>query len=340
MKRMVCLALGAALLLSGCATREPDALAVVRLIAADSREGDVTVTAFLAPAEEEEEAKTPSGSGQTAAEACLALTAESTNFSFLGHTEHILVGEEMAKAGLMDLLESAVLGNTLRPDSCLWVVRDETGAAWGERAGGDESVSGLDALGGKNGAPPTAIARTAAETLNDLLSYGAAVLPAVSPDGAEMEGYAVCRDGTLCGYLEGDAELGIELLMGRTCFNAWTEEGVTMWLTSVRTAVKPCFSNGAFDGVQITCRVTARRADGGQADSGQIEQARQGVEAQLHRQLNAAVEQLQKLNADAGGLKHRAMEAAPVRARQVEESWPEALEDLNVSISVQVKSDI
>lgn len=329
------------LLLTGCGGgHEPAELAVVRIVAVDGGGERMTATAFPAPAEGEE-ATAPSGSGGTAAEACLALTAEGGSFAFLGHTEHIPVGEELARDGLHRLLENAVLGDHMRPDSFVWVVQNGTGASWAERAGGNEVADALSALGTQRGAQRKGIAVTAAQALNRLLRSGAVAVPALADDRVEIAGYAVLKgqSGALAGYLEGDAAKGLELLMGEVCHNTAVLEGVTLEVTGVKTTVSPALEGGRLTGVTLSCSVTARRADGGYLGSDGLRAAGKEMEKRLTRQGERALEELVRLDADACGLAHRAAMAAPLHAQRVTQGWPEHLGDLAIDLQVRVHVD-
>ena len=339
MRRAVGAALCLCLLLSGCASREPDELTVVRLLSADGTAERVTVTAFPAPTGEEEQAADPTaGQGGTVAEACMDLTAQGSSFSFLGHGEHLAVGETYAAGGLEDLLRSAVLGDDLRPDTCLWVVRGGRGDDWCRQAGGDDAVVLLDAWGRENGHQRRWMERTAAQTWNSLLSHGAAAVPALSGEAGE-EGYAILTRDGLAGYAEGDAKAGLELLMGQACHNAASAWGETLWVSGVTTGVTPRLESGVFQGITVTCRAAARRTNGGAVGEDALASARNALEQQLERQLRAALSVLKEMDADPTGLGSRAAAAAPFHSKAVEEGWPEELAELDVTISVHVKVD-
>lgn len=126
------------------------------------------------------------------------LQARSDSTVFLGYVDHVLIGEEQAKAGAGPLLEQMSRDGELGLGARLWVVKGDTARA-GVESGGEDGVdrrlntlrlSGTDT-------------RTAGEVWADLLDRGTAKVPALElRDGMlTPAGWAVLEKGRLAGYV-------------------------------------------------------------------------------------------------------------------------------------------
>lgn len=343
--RTAALCLTCLVLLSGCTSgsREPDELTVVRLAAADSDGKTVTVTAFPAPLEggeeKEEGQETHTGKGADPAEACLMLASDGGSFAFLGHTEHILVGDAMAERGTKALLECAVLGDSMRPDAYLWLVEGDTAAAWGQAAGGDGGAKKLSAYCTDSGTRRKVMAWTAAQSLNRLLRTGVAPVPVLPAGGGEPEGYALLTEEGVAGILKNEGAEGLELLLGQTCHHTLKAGEIVLEVVSVSTEVEPVWSKGTFYGVEVTCRLTARRANGSNWAEKNVADAENELKQWAEARLNAVWEKLKAWNVDGGELRHRALAASAWQTEKLKADWPDELSRLQIAFSVETHID-
>ena len=277
---------------------------------------------------------------------------------FFGDVEQVVVGEGLAQRGLDDLLALMARDPELRLEARLWVVRG--GSASDVLFGGEESGGvddRLDAMESNADQGAATLPRTAREALVDLARSGTTFLPALAQgpsrpgDGAEGDttvstaGYALFRDGALCGWAAGEEAHGIHLLLGRAdggLLECAAPDGarVALLLTGVRTGYTPIFRGGALAGLEVKCKVEARRAEvrGGDALSREELAWLEAETARLCRtRMETALSHSRALEADYLNLRQRAALSAPWRKDELEQDWEEDFPGLTFTVNVQVK---
>ncbi|MDU1325426.1 MAG: Ger(x)C family spore germination C-terminal domain-containing protein [Clostridiales bacterium] len=277
---------------------------------------------------------------------------------FFGDVEQVVVGEGLAQRGLDDLLALMARDPELRLEARLWVVRG--GSASDVLFGGEESGGvddRLDAMESNADQGAATLPRTAREALVDLARSGTTFLPALAQgpsrpgDGAEGDttvstaGYALFRDGALCGWAAGEEAHGIHLLLGRAdggLLECAAPDGarVALLLTGVRTGYTPIFRGGALAGLEVKCKVEARLAEvrGGDALSREELAWLEAETARLCRtRMETALSHSRALEADYLNLRQRAALSAPWRKDELEQDWEEGFPGLAFTVNVQVK---
>ena len=277
---------------------------------------------------------------------------------FFGDVEQVVVGEGLAQRGLDDLLALMARDPELRLEARLWVVRG--GSASDVLFGGEESGGvddRLDAMESNADQGAATLPRTAREALVDLARSGTTFLPALAQgpsrpgDGAEGDttvstaGYALFRDGALCGWAAGEEAHGIHLLLGRAdggLLECAAPDGarVALLLTGVRTGYTPIFRGGALAGLEVKCKVEARLAEvrGGDALSREELAWLEAETARLCRtRMETALSHSRALEADYLNLRQRAALSAPWRKDELEQDWEEDFPGLTFTVNVQVK---
>lgn len=277
---------------------------------------------------------------------------------FFGDVEQVVVGEGLAQRGLDDLLALMARDPELRLEARLWVVRG--GSASDVLFGGKESGGvddRLDAMESNADQGAATLPRTAREALVDLARSGTTFLPALAQgpsrpgDGAEGDttvstaGYALFRDGALCGWAAGEEAHGIHLLLGRAdggLLECAAPDGarVALLLTGVRTGYTPIFRGGALAGLEVKCKVEARLAEvrGGDALSREELAWLEAETARLCRtRMETALSHSRALEADYLNLRQRAALSAPWRKDELEQDWEEDFPGLTFTVNVQVK---
>ena len=277
---------------------------------------------------------------------------------FFGDVEQVVVGEGLAQRGLDDLLALMARDPELRLEARLWVVRG--GSASDVLFGGEESGGvddRLDAMESNADQGAATLPRTAREALVDLARSGTTFLPALAQgpsrpgDGAEGDttvstaGYALFRDGALCGWAAGEEAHGIHLLLGRAdggLLECAAPDGarVALLLTDVRTGYTPIFRGGALAGLEVKCKVEARLAEvrGGDALSREELAWLEAETARLCRtRMETALSHSRALEADYLNLRQRAALSAPWRKDELEQDWEEDFPGLTFTVNVQVK---
>lgn len=355
MRRMLPLLAALVLLLTGCSglpyPREMGDMALLRTMGVDLGEEGLSVTVSTGPRAkglqgEGEAALVLSAQGESLSDAALTLQSLSDSYVFFGYVDQLLLGEELARAGVTRVLDYFARDVELGLGAQLWVVRDAS-AQQAVEAGGDQGVEGRLStlrLDGEMGI--AALARTAGEVYTDLLEQGSAYLPALQPGTEEQAvlleaGYAVLKGDTLAGFLDGDGARGLELLVGRPSSDIIPVEleGETVYvrITGGDTTCRLETEGGQVTGLTVACRVTAQLAEyRTQPNRNQL----QTVEEELTRvetaRLTRALTQLRAWGADCAGLGVRSALSAPEAWRQVKEDWEDWFARLAPNLEVQV----
>lgn len=216
---------------------------LVTAVAVDHGE-EVRVTALTGVrVTENEKAEVLSGKGESLAEACWKLKAESARTPYLGQTEQLLLGEG---CDLGEVLELILTDGTFRMDTLLYIVRGEAGK--GLAASTELAVR---EMGGKDSRR-----RTIGEILPRLAEGEKELVPALAAgeDGRLYPaGWAVLERENIVGYLEGNAARGAELLLEMA-------EGDVVNLPSGAVKITKVRSWAA--GGTLRCEITARRMEG------------------------------------------------------------------------------
>lgn len=350
-KSLICQVLALALLLTGCGrglpqAREMENMALMRTMGVDAgdREGDLTVTVSSSRRArgiqgEEENALILSAQRSTVGGACLAMQGLSDSYVFYGHVDQLLLGEELAREGVLEALEHFESDRELGLGTQVWLIRGgsaEDAIRSGEEAGVEQRLSTLRDDGEMGAA---GLSRTAGEVLSDLLEDGSAYLPALElsqgDDTALVErGYGVLKEGKLAGWLTGEAARGLELAEGRPGAELLEVEGAVVRLHSAALTCEPVFQGETLTGLELDLRLTA-----------EIEESREVVSKMNLRNLIGqtaqsrlleTVEQLQAWNADCLGLARAAGSSRPEKWDRIRAQWEERFPRLTVSVRCTV----
>ena len=130
-------ALALCLLLCGCdglpRAREMGDMALLRTMGVDGDGQSVSLSVSTGPRAkglqaEGQPALVLSAKGDSLSSACLSLQGQSDSYVFFGHVDQLLVGEELARQGLTELLDYLERDVELRLSSRLWLIRGEARA--------------------------------------------------------------------------------------------------------------------------------------------------------------------------------------------------------------------
>lgn len=294
---------------------------------------------------------------QTVASACAVMQSFGSEYIFFGDVEQVLVGEGETVRGLEPLLSHMARDPELRLEAQLWVVKGGSAAdalfAVSEGGGAPDRLAALERDAELISAPRPFTAR---ETLVDLLDNGCTLLPALEQrkaepgEGAEGEtvlaaaGYAILRDGALCGWTGETAAFGADLLAGLgqgRMLELDTPELVraALKLTGVKTYLKPVFEGDRLVGLSVSCTIEAQAVEVQGAGGSLGESARTWLEEKLggvaETGLRAALDQFQALGADCLHLGRKAALAVPWRKETLKTQWEGAFPKLDISLEVK-----
>lgn len=229
MRRMTALLLAglAALTLTGCRrgpgllpyAREIEDMELMQTLGVDrAGEGQVEVTASSGSGDPAEGAATVvSGQAGTISAAVLGMQGEGSSYLYFGHVGQLLLGEGLARQGVEPALDYILRDVETRLDTALYLVRGGTAGKAITAAGEDGSAADrLEALAEDAGLLAGSMPRTVKDALSDLYAQGATFLPAVEADEAlTAAGYGILKGDRLAGWAEGDAALGVNLVLGQ-----------------------------------------------------------------------------------------------------------------------------
>lgn len=297
-----------------------------------------------------------SAQADTVTAACAQMQSYGKDFVFFGDVEQLLVGEGQALRGLDPILEHMARDPELRLEAQVWAVKGGGAAdALFAAAGTSGASARLEAMQADASLLATAVSRTAREALADLMDNGCTFTPALSliparpGDGTEGEvglapaGYAVFRDGALAGWAEGDAALGVNLLLdeetaGVVELSTPQQGKAALRLDHSSVAIRPVFVGGVLKRLEVTVKAEAAMTEyrGG---AGLDQEVRTWLEQELARvlgrQLRAALDLGQRLDADYLHLGRKAALAAPWEKERLAEQWAAAFPSLELDIQVE-----
>ena len=154
---------------------------------------------------------------------------------------------------------------------------------------------------------------------------------------------ALERPPALIGWAEGEAALGINLLLGRVeadVVECPTKEGTAaLRVVGAETKISPNFEKGALTGLTVECAVDANVAQGPKnmdlEHSTEEQRALEAALAGIERdRIAAALTLFQTLDADCLDLCRKAGMSAPWRWAALQEQWGEAFSDLPIRVEV------
>lgn len=344
MKRLLSLVLCLLFALSACRAplalpsgREPRGLALASVLAFSQNEEGTLRLLAAATTGTDAPLAVFEGSGVTVGETltdCRARGEESISFS---HVEHMVLEAPFAEEKLPQLLAMIFQKAEQSVESKLWILRE--GSVDQLFLEGSNLPSRLETLrqGSQSGAvlPIRSLRAITAQMADD----GAVLIPALRvQDGVLLfDSYALFRDGTLRGYVEGAAARGCALLLGQEM--QWTEnvaDGaggmMTMELRAKGAAVSPVLQEGVLKGLRIRCNVRAVVLDNPKQEMAREQKAR--AAAAVKADLMAACDLLRQENADAVSLRRQAGVRAPWAWASIQDQWDESFATLPVEIAV------
>ena len=348
-RKLILLGLGAALLcLCGCGGLDKrnarmEDLALLRVLAVDGDGTEVSVSATTGETREQSPVFLE-GTDTSVARACLLARGEGDAYPSYSHVEQILVGEELARQGLTELLDYLERDVELRLSSRLWLIRGEARAVLTEERA-EQMVERLNALEEMAGMAGNGLERTAGDVITARDRSGYAFLPALAlTEEGELvcAGYGVLKDDTLLCWLEGDCALGVDLMMG-----ALEDGAVDLTLEAgdragVRIGEAKCRVRGEFEGekltgLKITCRLrgTATRLPDGlewTEETQRVLEKRTAAWAEDCIAQSAAM--MQSVGADPLELCRRAGRAEPWRWDGLSGQWEKVFPMLDIHVEV------
>ena len=239
---------------------------------------------------------------------------------FFAHIRYAAVGEDCARGGITPILDYFERGMQTQLSVPLFVVKGDSAYTLIAANGGENEITAaLSSLEADTERQGSAHCFTVLEIASRLNRSGAALACAIAPtapersvpeaeDGATLAleaGYAVFRGETLCGFLDTDAALGADLILGFAPQASYVlPDGsggtVTVQLHTAKASLSPV-RNGGETAVRIAVRVRAGVTESSGADTADAEmlaRLEDGLSRAVAAQIEAAAEASKALDAD------------------------------------------
>lgn len=353
--------------LGGCAARvrgrEVEQLLVAQTIGLDGGAQGVTVSlASRAVAGKNGSPARLLGVGPSVTEALESIRAGATDEDlFTAHVGHLLIGEGAAAAGIGPLMDYVCRSGDLRLSVPVYILRgDEAKSAVLRVGNGEHGVcDALDSVDADLRSRGDGRTTGAGEILRDLARTGSALVCAVSlgpsaendesagageepPLTVSPAGYAVLKDGRLCGFLDREQAVAVGLLTGQTgrCEITVTDQAglpVTLTLLGGRAVPEPEWdADGGLRSLRFRVEAEALVSE-----SAAGETAPYYLQAMLERTLAERVRQVLRASkqwgADFLDLEGQLELRAPKRMRALEPDFASRWPELPLTVSVSVK---
>ncbi len=337
--------------------RELDQLRLIRALGYDTSGAGVTLSASTGKQGENGESLSLCRSGENILKAMDSLQAYSTEGRlFFSHIQHVVAGREAAERGLGPLLDFVERDVRTRLDTELFILCEGTASSLLMNPG-DDSYDATELLSSvKQDTSLRAVSRVSnfRETAVALSEYGAALVcllrPVTTEGSVRLEepgltavpvGYAILKDGSMVGVLEGRQAEAASLFLGYpgTVIREFSMPGGTVILRISGTGaeIRPSWQNGT-PALDITLRVTTVLSETepdpsqtGQSfspDPGALEGA---VEQMLTENLQDVIACSKSLDADFLALAKQLR-----RGHKLPSDW---LRNLNIRITVSAAAD-
>lgn len=336
------------LLLAGCTSlslpygREIEETVLMGSLAVDLEESGLQLTATShQQASSDTEAVLLSAQAQSISGGLASLQSQGEEWVFFGHVEQILLGEDMAKKGLKDVLDFMATDGQLRLESSAWVVKE--GRA-GDLLSNQQEGGANQRLETLEQGQQLTQARNAREALVDLEYNGCTYLPAiVQGEGIVPVGYALFREEALCGWLTEELAQGFDLLIGQVEgqiveLSQVSDSVVAVELSGACTQYQPIFTGEILTGLQIKTKVEAEVVEyRGLGHSRGEDWVQPQLEVLCQTQITEVVGQLQQLDADVLHWQALSSLTSPWEKEKISQQWAEQFAQLDIQIEVEVE---
>ena len=363
-KRTVLFLLAAACLLPLCGCwdyRDIEDMSVAMGMAIDrTKDGDYLLTTEIAkPDEEEAEAYRVEAKGRTVAE-CMENTGKKLEKEvYWANVQVFVIGEEVAKEGLLPLVDIAERQRELRPTLRLAVSKEETARELLETDGLSTEIVSMELSGVlKNCEEKMSKASVPAlyEVVSDMAGGGKDVsLPALKKvvnednETAELDGTAVFADKRLAGYLTDEESRALLFVQGGVKGGtlviedpeiAGAQRQVTLQIMRSATDIRPELT-GTKPAVDVRIRAEAAVGENGAGTDYNARDTRERLERLAGEEVARSVEDLIRrvqleYGADIFGFGSTVKDRLPGYWKRRGGGWSEAFKDLAVNVAAEV----
>lgn len=271
---------------------------------------------------------------------------------FCSHINHIVLGEECARQSVEDIISYICRSPDIRIDVPLYVVQGGNASdlvmdSGSDTIGASEILDGIQvSLDGRDDFRSF----TAAEVARSLARHGSALICALeTADAAKdseedsktatVSGYAVIRNGALCGFLDREQSIAAGLLLNDPGISDITVRGshrkpVTIEIDRGSSTVQPVTDEtGKLTGLDIYVQVGASVMETEGEDPAGTDYLTAQLEAAVSRMVGKLLSSAKELGADFLGLGSRIERLMPDEFREPG-SFAEVLPELELRVHV------
>ncbi len=277
---------------------------------------------------------------------------------FYPHVEQILLGESAARVGVEDYLSFFCRSQQLRIDIPLYIVKGGTAEQAILDTGNEERGISEILRTEQSRLAVSGDSRTysTADIYIALARSGAALTCAIkceqsaeaAKDGDEMltaiaDGYAVIRDGKLCGYIGQELSPAVGIVSGSMGISDMLVSGpdgeaVTLELNHCRCKITPVWDGGRLLGFDFRIKISASINESERpldlSDSRQNAELCEVLNGQVTELVQELLELSQTMHADFLGLNYIAELHSPRKYAALSADFPALLPELEMRVSV------
>ncbi len=281
------------------------------------------------------------GEGDTIQGACQQGSATADGYVFYGYIDQLLIGDDLAKEGILPVLEHFARSDQLSLATDLWLTKgdasqivladQEEGAQASLTTYSQESALGI-----------AGITRKATEVFHDYAQYHTFYLPILDifqNNSLQEIGYGIFQGERLVDALTEGSALGLSLLEGHGQLVEFEADGqqYAVELHSFSLIPVPEFSGQELISVIFNLEVTADFLSfSSPVGSHNQEKVLRALESYLSNLCNSTISSLQNIGVDPLGLQDNIGLVAPWQWDSLEASWYHLFPQLPIQVDVGV----
>lgn len=364
--------------------QELENLLVIQAMGIDKTSAGVDITLASASNSARGEAPTIlSGGGESISQALDRIKIRSNEQAlFYSHIRSVVIGDETARSGIEDYLSYICRSPYVRVSLPIYIMKNSSARETMEAVGsGTTGISELlQAIENNLGSGGGERVVSAAEILRDDRRFGSALIcalefedassggikrsgsggedetggseeqPAQAESGREEErtaavaGYAIIKDGRLCGFIDRDNAVGVGFIKNRVDISPIVVRDlqgrpVTLEISNGGAEIEPLWADdGSLLGIDVTAKVqasiTETSADEPVGTPQYNDYITSRLEAEISKRISAVLQQSRALEADFLGLAGIIEMAEPGKFASMPRSFIDCLPELELQITV------
>lgn len=366
MKRIIVAVLALNMLvLSGCSSRvassirEPDELDLIRTIGIDKHEDGYSVTIDTGVGLNNSAPHIRNGKGPTIDSALNVLKKMVGRLEpFYSHTDNVIIGEDLAREGIDEVMDYIARNSEIRIDTNLFVAKGMTAEdlITGSVSKMQAAAGILNLLSIQVSTLGQGYVFTCLDVIASLAQSGKALVLAIElTEGDNLldteekrllpNGFGIIQNGKLTSYVSAKNAPSVTLLINELDYlniQVETEEGtVGLGVINSYVDIKPVFLDNQLSKLKIKVKMEASITEVGGPMDIKSEKKRQelglAVSEKILANLQDTLMNSKELGVDYIGLGQKAEIKAPIKFQNMSEPWHELFPELPIEIEVTTK---